>query len=80
MAEWQSHYAGVTAAQALNRVEIGVLERPCLGRRIGTDIDVNREVAAWTKERDDRRVKMKWQFTKEKAKKVFKIDESNMQN
>jgi hypothetical protein len=61
-------------------VEIGVLGHQCLDRRIGTDIDLDREVNAWTKERDDRRVKIKWQFTKEKAKNLFKIDESNMQN
>lgn len=61
-------------------LDMGFLERQCLNRRIGTDSDIDREVYTWTKNRDDRRVKINWTFTKEKAKKVFKIDNWNMQN
>jgi hypothetical protein len=61
-------------------IEIGILERQCLNRRIENGAKLDREVHAWTIERDERRVKINWKFTKEKAKKVFKINDSNMQN
>ena len=61
-------------------LDIGVLERQCLNRRIGTDTEMDREVHAWTKNRDDQRIKINWTFTKEKAKEIFKIDNFAMQN
>ena len=43
--------------------ELSVLSRQCLDRRIPSHTDLEREVAAWEDERNDREVGVKWRFT-----------------
>lgn len=44
-------------------IELSVLARQCLDRRIETREQLEREVAVWEEDRNERRVEVKWQFT-----------------
>ena len=44
-------------------IELSVLARQCLGRRIETREELEREVAAWEEERNERGVVIRWRFT-----------------
>jgi hypothetical protein len=60
--EW--HYTP-THGSWLNmaEIELSVLERQCLDRRIGDPETLRQETAAWAGERNQRAAKMEWQFT-----------------
>lgn len=57
----------------LNAVEseISVLGRQCLNRRIASERELQRETAAWVRERNRRRVPIDWNFTREHAQEKF---------
>jgi DDE superfamily endonuclease len=44
-------------------IELSVLARQCLDRRIETREGLEREVAAWEEERNERGVEIRWRFT-----------------
>jgi len=44
-------------------IELSVLSRQCLDRRIESVGALRREIAAWEDERNDRQVEVRWQFT-----------------
>jgi DDE superfamily endonuclease len=44
-------------------IELSVLARQCLDRRIGDSATLRREVTAWEGERNERGVEVKWRFT-----------------
>ena len=44
-------------------IELSVLARQCLDRRIETREELEREVAAWEEERNERGVEIQWRFT-----------------
>jgi len=44
-------------------IELSVLSRQCLARRLETRKELEREVAAWEEERNERGVKTQWRFT-----------------
>jgi DDE superfamily endonuclease len=44
-------------------IELSVLARQCLDRRIGTREELEVEVAAWERERNERGVPVRWRFT-----------------
>lgn len=44
-------------------IELSVLSRQCLGRRIESMQQLKREVSAWEESRNERGVVVKWQFT-----------------
>src|SRR5215475_6029662 len=44
-------------------IELSVLTRQCLGRRIGDPEEMRREVGAWEEERNERGVEVQWRFT-----------------
>ncbi len=44
-------------------IELSVLSRQCLDRRIGTRQELEAAVAAWEAERNERGVEVKWRFT-----------------
>jgi len=44
-------------------IELSVLSRQCLARRIETREELEREVAAWEEERNERGVEVRWRFT-----------------
>ncbi len=47
----------------LAAIEISVLGRQCLDRRIGDDATLEREIAAWEAARNAAHAKMNWQFS-----------------
>jgi hypothetical protein len=49
-------------------IELSVLARQCLGRRIETKEELEREAAAWEEERNERGVVIRWQFTTDDAR------------
>lgn len=61
-------------------LELSHLSRQCLNRRIPNQKVLREEVTAWYKERNEREVKVNWQFTAEdariKLKKLYPILES----
>ena len=44
-------------------IELSVLSRQCLDRRIETAEELQREVAAWEEDRNERAVEVRWRFT-----------------
>jgi transposase len=49
-------------------IEIGVLRGQCLDRRIATRQQLVSEIAAWQRQRNASRARVKWMFTTEKAR------------
>jgi hypothetical protein len=49
-------------------IEIGVLRGQCLDRRIATKRQLVSEIAAWERQRNASRARIKWMFTTEKAR------------
>ncbi|RZB29510.1 MAG: hypothetical protein AEth_00986 [Candidatus Argoarchaeum ethanivorans] len=56
------HASWLNAAE----IEINVMDIECTGRRIADKETLVREVAAWTKRRNDQRNKINWKFTRER--------------
>lgn len=59
-----------TSASWLNMIEIefSAISRACLNRRIPTHEELKREVMAVVKDRDEKRIKIDWQFSIESAR------------
>jgi transposase len=57
----------------LNMAEIdfSALSKQCLDRRIPSQATLSAEVLAWVKERHDKRIQIRWQFSKEQARDKF---------
>lgn len=53
-------------------IELSVLSRQCLARRIASSEDLEREVAAWERERNAAGVRMNWRFTEDQARNRLK--------
>lgn len=49
-------------------IELGILGRQCLSRRIDNAADLRREVAAWERQRDAAQAKANWRFTTKDAR------------
>ncbi len=49
-------------------IELSVLSRQCVNRRIGSRDELEREVAAWQAQRNARIVRINWRFTTEDAR------------
>jgi hypothetical protein len=69
---FEMHYTP-TKASWLNMVEIelSILAKQCLDRRISDFETLKTEVLAWVKERNAKRATVNWQFTKEMARDKF---------
>lgn len=53
-------------------IEFSALSKQCLDRRIPSIEKQEREVNTWTQQRNNQKIKIKWQFTKENAREKFK--------
>ena len=49
-------------------IELSVLARQCLDRRIGSAEELQGEVGAWEAERNERAVEVRWRFTTAEAR------------
>ena len=70
---FEMHYTP-TKASWLNMVEIelSILSKQCLDRRIADIETLERELLAWVKQRNAKRATVHWQFTQNKARDKFK--------
>ena len=50
-------------------IEINVMDRECLGRKIGNENLLKQQIKSWTKERNKLKKKIIWKFTKQHADK-----------
>jgi len=48
-------------------IEIGILDRQCIGGRIGDEARLRTEVLAWEKRRNQDRCRIEWKFTRQDA-------------
>jgi transposase len=55
-------------ASWLNMIEIGVLKSQCLDRRVGERKRLEREIAAWERQRNAAGARVTWMFTTEQAR------------
>ncbi len=62
-----------THASWLNmaEIEISVLTKQCLGRRVATLEDVQRHAAIWSRDRNRRKATIRWTFNRTDARRVF---------
>ena len=69
---FEMHYTPKSASW-LNMVEIelSILSKQCLDRRIGEMETLKREVYAWVSQRNQKHATVSWQFTNEKAREKF---------
>ena len=55
-------------------IELSVLARQCLDRRIASAEELRREVGAWEEERNERAVEVRWRFTTAEARiKLYRL-------
>lgn len=73
--EW--HYTPKHASWLdMAEIEINVLSNQCLKRNIATFQEMQKQVAAYKNNRNKKEIGINWQFTREKAKKKFKINDN----
>lgn len=53
-------------------IELSVLSKQCLSKRIPDEWNLGLEIVAWEKARNDHEAKIRWNFTVDEARKVFK--------
>lgn len=61
-------------------IEFSALSKQCLDRRIGNLKLLTKEVNAWSKKRNKNKIKINWQFTKNKARDKFERHYSIIEN
>jgi hypothetical protein len=52
-------------------IELSVMERQCLRRRLLDELTLAPELIAWERPRNDAQVKIRWKFNKQDARRVF---------
>lgn len=59
-------------------IEISVMDTECLSRRrIPDRLTLRKETAAWEKRRNNKKTRIEWRFTREKAREKFNITRHN---
>lgn len=53
-------------------IEIGIMDRQCIGKRISDKKSLVKNISIWRKDRNRQQVKINWKFTKQEARKAFK--------
>jgi len=53
-------------------IELSILSKQCLSRRIPSEWILTTEIIAWEVTRNDKKAKIRWNFTIDEARKVFK--------
>ena len=64
----------------MSEIELFVLGKQCIDRRIGEKSALHREIGSWEEERNLHKVIINWQFTTEKARTKFKRHYDNLKN
>ena len=70
--KFEMHYTPKNASWLnMAEIELSALSKQCLDRRIGCMETLEREVEAWASQRNQKAIKVKWQFTNDKAREKF---------
>jgi len=68
----QFHYTPLHGSWLnMAEIELSVMQRQCLKRRLGNEFTLGTELVAWEKPRNTASVTIRWKFTKEDARRVF---------
>jgi hypothetical protein len=68
LARVQFHYTPKHASWLnMAEIEIGILDRQCIGRRIGNETHLRSEVRAWEQQRNQAQRRIEWKFTRQDA-------------
>ena len=66
--EWKFHYTPKHASWLnMAEIEIGILDRQCLARRVPDRATLAKEVGAWQERRNHARRGIEWSFTRQDA-------------
>jgi len=73
MAHLQFHYTPEHASWLnMAEIELSILSKQCLSRRIPSEWVLTTEIIAWEETRNEKKAKIRWNFTVDDARKVFK--------
>ena len=73
MQQFEMHYTPKKASWLnMAEIELSILAKQCLDRRIPAQPELEREVLAWTQQRNQKPATIAWQFTPELARQKFK--------
>jgi hypothetical protein len=73
MARLEFHYTPEHASWLnMAEIELSILSKQCLSRRIPTEWMLITEIVAWEESRNAKKAKIRWNFTVAEARKVFK--------
>lgn len=73
MARLQFHYTPEHASWLnMAEIELSILSKQCLSRRIPSEWVLTTEMIAWEESRNEKKSKIRWNFTVDEARKVFK--------
>jgi len=73
MARLQFHYTPEHASWLnMAEIEFSILSKQCLSRRIPSEWTLTTEMIAWEQARNEKKSKIRWNFTVDEARKVFK--------
>jgi len=68
----QFHYTPLHASWLnMAEIELSVMQRQCLKRRLGNEFTLGTELVEWERPRNMARVTIRWKFTREDARRVF---------
>lgn len=59
-------------------IEIGIMDRQCLGKRIADKKSLIKNISLWQKERNKQKAKINWKFTKQEARRVFRYQPAKL--
>jgi len=59
-------------------IEIGIMDRQCIGKRIPDKKSLVKNISAWRKDRNKQQIKINWKFTKQEARKAFKYEPAKL--
>ena len=59
-------------------IEIGIMDRQCLGKRIADKKSLVQNISLWQKDRNKQKAKINWKFTKQEARKVFQYQPAKL--
>lgn len=73
MARLEFHYTPAHASWLnMAEIELSILSRQCLSRRMPSEWFLTTEIVTWEEARNERKAKIRWNFTVDDARKVFK--------
>jgi hypothetical protein len=73
MSRLEFHYTPAHASWLnMAEIELSVLSKQCLSRRLPSEWDLTTEIVAWEEARNQKQAKIRWNFTVDDAHKVFK--------